>query len=151
MTEPADFSLELRQVEGYAFDVDFGLDGAGPLRADEAPPLGAGSGPHASLLLAAAVGDCLSASLLYCLRKSHVEPGGLRTRVAGKYRRNERGRLRVGALAVVIDLQDVAEGKRLVRCAGLFEDYCVVTASVREAIPVAVTVRLDGEVIHRSE
>ena len=61
-------SVSLIQVQDYQFDVGFGA--AGPaLRADEPPPLGQGSGPSPVQLLAAAVGNCLSASLLFALRK----------------------------------------------------------------------------------
>ena len=59
----------------------------------------------------------------------------------GTMRRNEKGRLRIGTLDVAINL-DVADADphRLKRCLELFEDYCVVTASVRRGIEVRVKV-----------
>jgi hypothetical protein len=46
--------------------------GAPPLRIDEPPPLGEERGPDAAALLGAAVGDCVAASLVFCLRKARV-------------------------------------------------------------------------------
>ena len=69
----------------------------------------------------------------------------MRTTVTGTYRRNERNRLRVAGLDVAIAV-DVPgrEPESLRKCLELFEDYCVVTASVRKGIPVAVTVKDAG-------
>jgi hypothetical protein len=79
------------------------------------------------------VGDCLSASLVFCLSKARVEIASLETRVLGTYRRNERGRLRIGSLAASIQL-DVPhrDRERLATCLATFEDCCVVTARSAE-------------------
>lgn len=137
------FEIELERLDGYRFEVDFGTGAIAPLVVDEPPPLGEGKGPNPARLLAAAVGDCLSASLVFCLAKAKVELAGLRTRVVGSYRRNERNRLRLGALEVelVLDAPDAPGG--LAGCLGAFEDFCVVTASVRRGLEVRVRV-LDG-------
>ena len=55
--------------------------------------------------------------------------------------RNEKGRLRIGKIDVSI-MVELADGQydRINRCLDLFEDYCIVTASVRKGIPVNVLV-----------
>ncbi len=142
MSEERSFRVEVERGEGFIFKADFGLDGVGPLVMDEPEPVGAGSGPDASRVLAAAVGDCLGASLLFCLRKSRVDVSGLGVAVEGVLARNEGGRWRIRELNVVIS-PDVAEEDRrkLERCVELFEDFCIVSQSVRQGIPVSVVVR----------
>jgi organic hydroperoxide reductase OsmC/OhrA len=145
------FSISIEHLEGYQFRVEF--DWPVPdIVMDEPEPLGERRGPNASRLLAAAVGNCLTASLLFCLTKTRVELGGARTIVTAVLSRNERGRLRVGSLDVSIQLSVMPEaGNKAVRCSQLFEDFCVVTASVREGIPIHVTVTDDrGTVLHHS-
>ena len=140
------FSIELREVEEYLFRVDFGNS---ELLIDEPPPLGGGRGPNASRLLAAAVGNCLSASLFFSLRKFKNEVSGLATKVSVFPARNEKGRLRIGKMEVEITLPGKYE--HLDRSLSQFEDFCVVTASVRAGIPVSVRV-VDGEgaLLHES-
>jgi uncharacterized OsmC-like protein len=145
-----EFTLKLTRQQDYQFNVQFDLAGVPDLQLDEPAPLGAGAGPNASRLLAAAVANCLSASLLFCLGKFKQDPHGITANVTGKMVRNEQGRLRVGSFAVDIHLdQNVG---RLEHCAEQFEDFCVVTDSVRKGIPVNVRV-LDagGKLIHQSE
>jgi len=144
------FTLTLTRQQDYQFNVKFDLAGVPDLHLDEPAPLGAGSGPNASRLLAAAVANCLSASLLFCLGKFKQDPQGITAHVTGKMVRNEQGRLRVGGIAVDIRLDQTVE--RLEHCAAQFEEFCVVTDSVRNGIPVDVRV-LDaaGQLIHRSE
>lgn len=141
MSEAMSFTITMEQVAGLEFRVTFDWPEAGELTVDEPAPLGGQRGPNASRLLAAAVGNCLSASLLFCLQRSKVELGQVRTRVEGSLARNDRGRLRIAGFRTRIELPVGAEEReRLTRCLGLFEDYCVVTASVRQGIPVEVEV-----------
>ncbi|HKB59540.1 MAG TPA: OsmC family protein [Gallionellaceae bacterium] len=144
-----EFTLKLARQDGYRFSVDFDLSGVPDLLLDEPAPLGEGSGPNASRLLAAAVANCLSASLLFCLNKFKQDPHEVVARVKGHMVRNEKGRLRVGGFDVEIRLGETVE--RLAHCAEQFEDFCVVTDSVRHGIPVTVRV-LDagGQVVHQS-
>jgi organic hydroperoxide reductase OsmC/OhrA len=135
------FTIELMLQSGYAFTVDFGQEAVPDLTVDEPPPLGAGIGPNAARLLAAAIGNCLAASLAFCLRRSRIHVKQLRATVEGTLVRNDRGRTRIGAIRVRLT-PDVApeDRERMDRCLELYEDYCVVTESVREGIPVAVEV-----------
>jgi uncharacterized OsmC-like protein len=136
-----DVSLELQ--EDYRFLVDFGLEGVEALPTDEPPPIGDGTGPNPTRLLAAGVANCLAASLLFCLRKARVPVDDLHASVSTRMTRNERGRLRVGGFAVSIRPEVPAEAQeRMSRCLALFEDFCVVTESVRSGVPVEVSVEV---------
>ncbi len=140
------FSVELEEIGNYRFRVDFGNS---ELIVDEPPPLGEGAGPNASRMLAAAVANCLSASLVFCLRKFKNEVTGIRTKASGTLVRNEKGRLRIGSMDVEIRLD--ADYDHLDRCLLQFEDFCVVTASVRQGIPVSVRVfGKEGNLLHES-
>lgn len=141
MTEYPTFSLHLERVQNYEFNAYFDWDHLPPILLDEGEPLGQRKGPNPVRLLAAAVGDCLSASLLFCLQKAKIEVNDIKTHVTGSLARNEKGRLRISKLGVKIkvDLQD-GQYDRINRCLDLFEDYCIVTASVRKGIAVSVAV-----------
>lgn len=149
MSEDAGFSLTLQRIEDFEFEIRFDKEQYATLKVDEPEPTGHNRGPNAARLVGAAVGNCLSASLLFCLQKSRVEVVGIETRVHGGLRRNERGRLRLGHIDVdiILDAPD-ADRRRLDRCLGLFEDFCVVTASIREGVDVGVRVLgRDGTVL----
>lgn len=142
-------SVSLELIGGYEFRVRF--EEGFQLLMDEPEPLGEGRGPNAARVLSAAIGNCLSASLLFCLRKAHLEPDGMKTTVRTRLIRNEAGRLRVGGTDVSIRLDaDVDDPKRLERCLTLFEDYCIVTQSVRQGIDVQVEVTDAGGEVLRS-
>ncbi|HEX6059002.1 MAG TPA: OsmC family protein [Gemmatimonadaceae bacterium] len=139
--EELGFTLELSLGEGYAQTVDFGLPGVPALVVDEPEPLGASSGPNPARVLGAALGSCLGASLLFCLRKARIDVLGLRTHVSGATARNERGRLRIQRVDVRLEPVVPAEQQpRMARCLEIFEDFCVVTGSVREGVDVRVEV-----------
>lgn len=135
------FEVTLRSRGGFEFGVEFDQPGAAELVLDEPPPLGEGAGPNAARILAAAVGHCLGASLTLCLRKARIDLQELRVTVSGSFVRNERGRLRIGGLAVTLEPDLPAEQRaRMGRCLEVFEDFCIVTESVRQGIDVQVTV-----------
>jgi len=149
--EEKQFVISMELIKDYEFRVNFG-EGIAELLVDEPEPLGGGHGPNASRLVAAAVGNCLSASLLFCLRRGRVEPRHIKSTVTTTMARSEKGRWRVkGAEAELVMNLDPEHRERINRCLGLFEDYCVVTQSVRHGIDVAVTVAdQDGTVYHQS-
>jgi organic hydroperoxide reductase OsmC/OhrA len=142
MEESREHRVDLRLVRGYEFVATF-TDGTGleSMVFDEPPPLGEGSGPNAAAVLAAAVGNCLSASLAFCLRKVRLEPVDLTATAVAHVTRNEQGRFRVSGIEVelVPELRD-EDPARFDRCERLFEDFCVVTESVRRGIPVNVKI-----------
>ncbi len=111
------------------------------LQADEGPPLGGGAGPTPVQLLAAAVGNCLSASLLFALRKFKQAPEPIACAVDAQVGRNADGRLRVLGLDVRLTLGvPAAQLEHLDRVLATFEAYCTVTQSVNAAIPVTLSV-----------
>lgn len=146
--ETKTIEVHLEQQEGYAFRIHFG-DGIDDLMSDEPAPLGAGAGPNPSKLLLAAIANCLAASLTFALRKFGNAPGPVRAKISGEMARNEAGRWRIPRVRAEIDM---AEGpgahKSLERILAQFEDFCVVTQSVRDGIEVDVVVRdADGRVL----
>jgi len=126
----------------YEFRIRFdAFAEADELLSDEPPPLGGGKGPNPSAMLAAAVGNCLAASLVHCLRRSRVEVKGLQALVRARIARNPAGRLRVTGIDVEVKPElSAAHLDRLERCKTLFEDFCVVSSAVRQGVPIAVTV-----------
>jgi uncharacterized OsmC-like protein len=143
-TENESIALTITQESDYAFRVAFDDTALPTLIADETPPLGGGRGPDPARLLGAAIGNCLSASLLFALRKFKNAPGTIVARVRVEHARNERKRLRIGKVAVEIALpENAAEYVQLERILAQFEEFCTVTESVRAGVPVEVTVK-DG-------
>lgn len=133
-------SVTLRQQQDYRFDVDFGT-GIPVLVADEPPPLGSGQGPSPVQLLAAAVGNCLSDSLLFALRKFKQAPEPLQCTVEAEIGRNEQKRLRVLKMTATLRLGvPAATLEHLDRVLDQFEAYCTVTQSVGQGIPIELMV-----------
>lgn len=140
MTEKT-VTIELRQQRDYQFEIDFG-DGVPTLLGDEPPPLGAGRGPSPVQLLCAAVGNCLSDSLLFAFRKYKQQPEPLACEVQAQIGRNEQGRLRVLSMTARLALGVPAAGlEHLDRVLDQFEGFCTVTQSVAQGVNVKVEVR----------
>lgn len=145
MSTSHSFSVNLTLLEGYVFKVDFG--DMGDILTDEAPPLGNGEGPNPSRLVAAAVGNCLCASLLFALRKAKEQPGGVSAVVTGDLERQD-GRWRIGRLDVKLQVENAQTLQQLPAVLEKFEEYCIVTQSIRQGIPVNVeVVDQDGKVL----
>jgi organic hydroperoxide reductase OsmC/OhrA len=152
MSEEGRFTIQLRQLEGFQIRAEFDWKKAPDLLMDEPPPLGESSGPNAARMLAAAAADCLSASLLYCVFKEEPPAGCLRAEASCIMIRNEKKRLRIGGMEVTLIVGDVVKSApRFARCKDLFEDFCVVSASIRQGIPIKVRVQDEqGELLHES-
>ncbi len=133
--------VTLRQQQDFQFEIDFGAE-VPKLLGDEHPPLGQGKGPTPVQLLAAAVGNCLSDSLLFALRKFKQAPEPISCEVTAEIGRNAQNRLRVLGLDVVLTLGvPAAKLEHLDRVLGQFEDFCTVASSVSQGVPVRITVR----------
>lgn len=138
----SEFSISIEQITDFEFRVKFDGPQHPHLLMDEPPPLGQDAGPNPSRVLAAAIGNCLSASFLFCSRRAGLVVDRIHTDVRVQVVRNEARRLRVGKVDVVIDPNlDEATADKAARCASIFEDYCTVTQSIRQGIPVNVTVK----------
>ena len=114
MSDPNLFSVELEQQEGFEFRVRFDWPGAAELTLDEPEPLGR-------------------------------NPGPVRAMATGRLERNEKGRTRIAGIDVTISIAErFGDLPHQERCLEQFEDFCVVTQSIRAGIPVSVSV-VDAE------
>ncbi len=97
-------------------------------------------GPNPTRLLGTAILGCLSASFVFCLNKRDFNIEDLKAEAELVIGRNDKGFLRVKKIDVNITPKiDTSEmRKRADRCKKMFEDYCTVTAAVREGIDVEV-------------
>ena len=129
----------IEMLQDYQFKVTFSRETLEPLLMDEPVPVGKGEYPNAGLLIAAATGNCLASSLSFCLRRARVEVKGMTAVVKTTVERNQKGRLRITGIQV--ELNPVVDDlKRFEICRDVFEDFCIVTESIRKGIPVKVDV-----------
>ncbi|WP_342130463.1 OsmC family protein [Hydrogenophaga sp. OTU3427] len=133
-------TVTLQQQQDYRFLIDFGAP-VPPLVGDEPPPMGGASGPSPVQLLTAAVGNCLSDSLLFALRKYKQSPEPIHTEVVAEVGRNAEGRQRVLAIRAELRLGVPADQlDHLQRVLDSFEQYCTVSQSVAAGIAITVHV-----------
>jgi len=151
--ETSTFTIALAQRVDYCFEARFDNPTLPVLVTDEAPPLGADKGPNPARLLGTAVANCLAASLLFALRKFRIDMEPLRAVATVAVRRNAQKRLRIGHISVDLHLARPDSGSEpLRRVLDQFEEFCIVTQSVRAGIPVDVRViDHDGAVLKQPE
>lgn len=131
----------LKRVEGYKYDVTFDELPGVKLTTDEPVPVGKGEGVSAAMLLSSAVGHCLTSSLLFCMEKSRAKVKDLATEVELVMERNQRARWRVKQIKVRMKpLVESIDAEKLERCKGIFQDFCIVSASIRDGIKIDVEV-----------
>jgi organic hydroperoxide reductase OsmC/OhrA len=138
-----EFTTTLDQVKDYQFTVSFDKETLGKLTMDEPAPIGTEKGPNASRVLASALGHCLTSSLIFCLQRSRIVLKQVTTNVHTTLARNDAGRWRIHGIKVDINVDPLSEQdrERMKRCLEIFEDFCVVTQSVRKGINVEVAVK----------
>ena len=146
-----EISVTMEHIKDFQFKVTFD-DKLNSLVMDEPPPLGSDKGPNATNVLSAAIANCLTASLLFCLTKTRVKPISLTTTVTTHTSRDDNKRIRINDshVSIALDLAD-EDQNRLSRCTNLFEDYCIVSQSIRQGIDISVDIRdRQGEIIYDS-
>jgi uncharacterized OsmC-like protein len=135
MTEKT-ITVYLQQQSDYRFEIHF-EDNIPVLTSDEPVPLGTGTGPSPVQLLCAAVGNCLSDSLLFAFRKFKQTPEPIQCEVQAQVGRNEQGRIRVLKIAAKLKLGVAgAQLEHAERVLSQFEEFCTVTQSVGQGIPI---------------
>lgn len=135
MTEKT-ITVYLQQQSDYRFEIHFD-DNMPVLTSDEPAPLGTGTGPSPVQLLCAAVGNCLSDSLLFAFRKFKQAPEPIQCEVQAQLGRNEQGRIRVLKIAAKLKLGVAgAQLEHAERVLSQFEEFCTVTQSVGQGIPI---------------
>lgn len=144
MSAVSSFEIHLEQQSAYEFKVKFDKESFADLKTDEPPPLGKDAGPNPARILAASLANCLSASLIFCLSKKGVKVEGVTSTARVEIVRNEKNRLRIGQVDVTIKAPLPRESEALQSCLGMFEDFCIVTQSVREGLKVNVNVEAHG-------
>ena len=127
---------------GYKFSITFDEhDTEGKLHMDESKPVGKSEGPTAAMMLSSAVGHCLCSSLMFCMEKSRAKIEHIESDLVTTMARNDKGRWRISGIKVNLKVRPGAtDAERLDRCKGLFEDFCIVTESVRQGIKIEVEV-----------
>lgn len=140
MSEERTHHVTVTLAENFKFVATFDDVPGASVVFDEPAPLGNNSAPNAAEMLGAAVGNCLAASLTFCLRRARIDVQDMTAHVTTHVAKNERGRFRIRAIDVEV-VPILGAGARLDRCEGLFEDFCIVTASVQHGIPVHVSLK----------
>ena len=139
MSNDNTFSLSMELLEDFMFKVDF--DEFGYIVTDEAPPLGQGEGPNPARLVGAAVANCLCASFLFALKKKKQTLASLQAEVEGKLGKID-GFWRIINIRVAITADTAALDKAVLDTAlQQFENFCIVTQSIRRGIPIHVELK----------
>ncbi|UCD02023.1 MAG: OsmC family protein [Promethearchaeota archaeon] len=108
-------------------------------------------GPNPSRLLALGVLGCLSASFIFCLKKRGFTIDDFKGEAEVTIARNEKGFLRIKKIDVYLDpkIKNPDAFKRAKQCLkqvkdniSFFEQYCIVTQSVRTGIEVNINLNL---------
>lgn len=138
-----EYEFDMYLEGNYKFHITFDLPNVPEFLMDEPPEIGGdGAGPNAARVVAAGVGDCLSASLIFCLRKMKIPIKDFRTHVKAVVERNTEGLLRLSHIYVTIKpkIGKEYEKKNLERCMNIFQKYCIVSDAIRHGVPIDVEV-----------
>ncbi len=150
MSTGSEVRVAVTQVGDYAFRVEFEGTQLEALITDEPSPLGHDEGPNPSRLLLAAIGNCMAASLLFALRKFRNQPGPIVATIRATPERNAAGRWRIPKAEVELRLAEPAASHvQMDRILSQFEEFCIVTQSVREGVAVSArVVDAEGRQLH---
>ncbi len=145
------FSIKMTKTGPMEFKTEFDKEIFPDLMFDEPAESGGDDHyPNASRVLTAAVMNCLSASFTFCLSKSHIPMDNfeLTATATTTLDRNEQNRLRVKNINVTLkpnlngELSSEEFKAKIERCISIFQDYCVVSASVKKGIDITTNVEI---------
>jgi len=147
MTETEkEYSINIRRIESYKFEIDFNLEKADKIIVDEDPPQGNNEGGDPSRMLAASIAHCTMSSLLFCMEKSRATVGEMSAKAKVAFGRDENKRLRITDIRLDIDVKvPDADIPKLQRCIPIFEDFCTVTQSVKKGINIKTEIKFNRE------
>jgi len=131
--------VSLKQEEEMIFKCDLGEIKIGNLYIDEKHDKYTEKiGPSPAKLLALSVLGCLAASFSFCLKKKGFSIAGLSGQAEVSLARNEKNFWRVKKIDVKISPKiDTPElQKRADQCTKFFEQYCIISESLRNGIEV---------------
>src|SRR3954469_11662095 len=101
MSEERVHHVTVRLARGYEFVAEFNdLPNAPSILFDEPEPLGSSRAPSAAAVLGAAIGNCLAASLTFCLRRARIDVQNMTAQVTTHVAKNDTGRYRVRGIDV---------------------------------------------------
>ena len=132
--------VELKHREGCMFDARFRTK-EGDLLMREPFGIGIDYGPEAVTLFTMSAAYCMAASLNYYLAKARVLPTTLRAKGHVEMRLTDEHYRRIKCLDIDIRIEVAEkEHKRLERALSRFNDFCIITESIRGSFPVRVQV-----------
>ncbi len=131
----------LKQEEEMIFKCDLGSLKMDNLYIDETNKKSTKKiGPSPTKLLALSVLGCLAASFSFCLQKKDFSLSGLEGKAEVTIARNDKGFWRVKKIDVEMNPKiDTSEmRKRADKCRKFFEQYCIISESLRTGFEVNV-------------
>jgi organic hydroperoxide reductase OsmC/OhrA len=137
------FAVNIKHDKNYQFVSQASEDGVlhgEPFRSDEPDPVGDNAGPATPSLLGAALGHCLSASLLETMRRSRLDVRSLETEAVAVVKLGEEGLPRIDHVDIVLRPVLGERSPRAQRAEEVFQNHCTVTCSARKGIDVRVSV-----------
>ncbi len=140
-----EFQIDIERLEDFQFLVTFDEESMGEVLSDEPEDFGGkAEGPSAGRLLGASVLNCLMASLTFCLNKKRVDIRSFKGSIIVTVDRED-GRLRVTDMKATLHPEvDPDDHKKLQGCLKIFEEYCIVTQSIRNGVHVEVSVETEA-------
>jgi uncharacterized OsmC-like protein len=134
----------LKQEEEMIFKFEFGNPKMDNLYIDETNRKEIEKiGPSPAKLLASSVLGCLAASFSFCLQKKNFSLSGFEGKAEVSIVRNEKGFWRVRNIDIELNPKiDTPEmRKRADQCKRFFEQYCIISESLRTGFEVNVNLK----------
>ena len=141
MVEELKTKVGLKQQEEMIFKCDLGQLKMQDLYIDEKHKQETERiGPSPIKLLALSILGCLAASFTFCLQKKNFILSDLEGKAEVTIARNDKGFWRVKKIDIIIipKVDDPKMRKRVDQCRKFFEQYCIISESLRNGIDLDV-------------